>query len=142
MTSLKFIRLTPENQELFRSRPSGFSTGTGLMALVDMQLIDNIVHYIQAIINHYDMVIGPNSISSNESQFPLTMRLMLIPMWSLRAVQDHLQGLRWSQVTCGAFGRMMIADSAANENPRMKLNGTNLGYSKHYVLTFQSPNER
>jgi len=37
---------------------------------------------------------------------------------------------------------MVIADSAANENPRMKLNGTNLGYSKHYVLTFQSPNKK
>lgn len=112
------------------------------MALVDMQLIDNIVHYIQAIINHYDMVLGPNSMSSNEGRFPQTMQLMLISMWSLRAVQDRLQGLRWSQVTCGASGRMVIADSAANENPRMKLNGTNLGYSKHYVLTFQSPNKK
>jgi len=82
-TFIKFILLTQEVHESSKSRSLEFSTGP--VALVDIQLIDHAtlaLGYTTIIKSYETCYLRENSTRQ--------MRLMLVPMWSLREVQDEL----------------------------------------------------
>jgi len=83
ITFIKFIILTQEHHESPKSRSMGFSTG--LMTLVDIQMSDH-----ASLTPGFTFAVEPYDQCHLRKDSAGQMKLMLVPCWSLREVQNEL----------------------------------------------------
>jgi len=83
ITLIKFIILTQELHESPKDRSMGLSTGP--MALVDIQLSDH-----ATLAPGFSIIVEPYDQCCLRKDSTGQMRLMLVPLWSLREVQNEL----------------------------------------------------